>query len=124
MKKAISVLSGGLDCTVATCVFSKEYDIHAITFNYGQKAFERELQAAREICNKMNWTHEVIDLPWLSNISNSSLNTSEEIPELSEDDLDNFEKAAKVQAAFGFLQEIWFSHRLQFPMLKALELKK
>lgn len=95
MKKAISVLSGGLDCTVATSVFAKDYEIHAITFNYGQKAFKRELQAAKEICNKMNWTHEVIDLPWLSRISNSSLNTDEEIPKLSEDDLDNLEKSSK-----------------------------
>ena len=91
MKKAISVLSGGLDCTVATSVFAKEYEIHAITFNYGQKAFKRELQAAKEICKRMDWTHEVIDLPWLAEISNSSLNSSEEIPELSEEDLDNLE---------------------------------
>ena len=95
MKKAISVLSGGLDCTVATSVFAKDHEIHAITFNYGQKAFKRELQAARDICDKMNWTHEVIDLPWLAQISNSSLNTSEEIPELSEEDLDNIEKSSQ-----------------------------
>ena len=95
MKKAISVLSGGLDCTVATSVFADDYEIHAITFNYGQKAFKRELQAAKEICNKMNWIHEVIDLPWLANISNSSLNTSEEIPEPSEEDLDNIEKSSQ-----------------------------
>ena len=95
MKKAISVLSGGLDCTVATSVFAKDYEIHAITFDYGQKAFRRELQAAREICDKMGWTHEVIDLPWLAKISNSSLNTSEEIPELSENDLDDLEKSAQ-----------------------------
>ena len=37
----------------------------------------------------MGWKHEVIGLPWLSNISNSSLNTDDEIPQLSEDDLDN-----------------------------------
>ena len=92
MKKAISVLSGGLDCTVATSVFAGEYEIHAITFNYGQKAFERELEAAKEICAKMNWTHEVIDLPWLAKISTSSLNTSEDIPEVSIDDLDDAEK--------------------------------
>jgi 7-cyano-7-deazaguanine synthase len=36
MKKAISVFSGGLDCTVATTVFDRDYEIHAITFNYGQ----------------------------------------------------------------------------------------
>lgn len=95
MKKAISVLSGGLDCTVATSVFAGEYEIHAITFNYGQKAFERELEAAKEICSKMNWTHEVIDLPWLSKISTSSLNTSEDIPEVSLDDLDDAEKSSE-----------------------------
>lgn len=93
MKKAISVLSGGLDCTVATSVFSKDHEIHAITFNYGQKAFQRELQASKEICNKMNWTHEVIDLPWLAKISNSSLNTNEDIPELKEEDLDDLNKS-------------------------------
>lgn len=89
MKKAISVFSGGLDCTVATSVFSKSHKIHAITFNYGQKAYKRELKASKEICKKMNWTHEIIDLPWLANISNSSLNTNEKIPELSAEDLDN-----------------------------------
>ena len=89
MKKAISVLSGGLDCTVATSIFSKDYEIHAITFDYGQKAFKRELRASKEICNKMGWTHDVIELPWLAQISNSSLNTDEEIPELSDEDLDD-----------------------------------
>lgn len=95
MKKAISVLSGGLDCTVATSIYSKDYEIYAITFNYGQKSFKRELKASREICNKMNWKHEVIDLPWLAQISNSSLNTSEEVPEPSSDDLDDFDKSSE-----------------------------
>lgn len=95
MKKAISVFSGGLDCTVATSVFSKSHKIHAITFNYGQKAFKRELKASKEICKKMNWTYEIIDLPWLANISNSSLNTNEKIPELSAEDLDNLKISQK-----------------------------
>ena len=95
MKKAISILSGGLDCCVATTVFNKEYEIHAITFNYGQKAFKQELKSSKEICDKMGWTHEVIELPWLENISNSSLNTSEEIPEVEISDLDNFKKSSE-----------------------------
>lgn len=95
MKKAIAVLSGGLDCTVATSVYAEDYEIHAITFNYGQKAFKRELEAAKKICEKMNWTHEVINLDWLSKISTSSLNTSEEIPEVSLDDLDDVEKSSE-----------------------------
>lgn len=93
MKKAISVMSGGLDCTVATSIISKDHEIHAITFNYGQKALEREVKASKAICNKMNWTHEVIDLPWLVNISNSSLNTDEEVPEPSAEDLEDLEKS-------------------------------
>ena len=99
MKKAISVLSGGLDCTVSTSVFTKNWEIHAITFNYGQKAFKRELKAAKEICDEMGWTHEVIELPWLSKISTSSLNTAEEIPEVTFNDLDDIEKSSKTASS-------------------------
>jgi 7-cyano-7-deazaguanine synthase len=95
MKKAISVFSGGLDCTVATCVYDKDYEIHAITFNYGQKAFNQELKASKNICEKMGWRHEVIELPWLSKISTSSLNTDEEIPEVDENDLDDLDKSSE-----------------------------
>lgn len=99
MKKALAVLSGGLDCTVASSVFAKEYEIHAITFNYGQKAFVKELKASKDICEKMGWTHEVIDLDWLAKISNSSLNTSEDIPEVSIDDLDDFKKSSETASS-------------------------
>ena len=95
MKKAISVFSGGLDCCVATSVYDKDYEIHAITFDYGQKAKNAEIKASKNICDKMGWKHEVIGLPWLSNISNSSLNTDDEIPQLSEDDLDNLDISSK-----------------------------
>ena len=93
MKKAISVFSGGLDCTVATSVFDEEYEIHAITFDYGQKAVKQEIDASKRICEKMGWMHEVIDLPWLSKISTSSLNTDADIPELGEDELDDLDKS-------------------------------
>lgn len=93
--KAISVFSGGLDCTVATSVYDNDYEIYALTFNYGQKAFTQELEASRRICKKMGWHHEVIDLPWLSKISNSSLNSDEDIPELEESDLDDLKKSSK-----------------------------
>ena len=95
MKKAISVLSGGLDCTVATSVYAKDYEIHAITFNYGQKAFNQELKASRAICEKMGFKHYVIDLDWLADISTSTLNTSEDIPEVDLKDLDDAEKSAE-----------------------------
>jgi 7-cyano-7-deazaguanine synthase len=43
----------------------------------------------------MGWMHEVIDLPWLSKISTSSLNTDADIPELGEDDLDDLDKSSE-----------------------------
>lgn len=99
MKKAISVLSGGLDCTVATSVYAKEYDIHAITFNYGQKSFKKELEASKAICEKMGFEHTVIDLPWLAQISTSSLNTDEDIPEFTTDDLDDLNKSKETASS-------------------------
>lgn len=95
MKRAISVFSGGLDCTVATTVFNEDYEIHAITFDYGQKAVLQEIRASEEICEKMGWSHEVIALPWLERISDSSLNTDEDVPEVSENDLDDFDKSSE-----------------------------
>ena len=99
MRKAISVFSGGLDCTVATTVFDRDYEIHAITFDYGQKAFEAESKASKKICKKMGWTHEVISLPWLSDISNSSLNTDSDIPEVSQKDLDDPDKSSETASS-------------------------
>ena len=95
MKKAISVFSGGLDCTVATSVYAQEYEIHAITFNYGQKAFDQELKASKKICEKMGWNHEVIELDWLDKISNSSLNSDEDIIEVDVNDLDDLKKSSE-----------------------------
>ncbi len=91
--KGISVLSGGLDCCVATSIYAKDYDLTAITFNYGQHSFNQELKHAKLICEKLGMEHVVIDLPWLEKISNSSLTNDNEIPEIDNDDLDNYEKA-------------------------------
>ncbi len=97
--KAIALLSGGLDCTVASSVYSKDYEIHAITFNYGQKSFKQELDASKRICKKMGFTHEVINLDWLGEISTSSLNTDEDIPEVDYDDLDDFKKSSQTASS-------------------------
>lgn len=91
--KGISVLSGGLDCTVATSIYAKDYDLTAITFNYGQRSLEEEIRHAKLICKALNMKHEIIDLPWMNEVSNSSLTSEEEIPEINDEDLDNFDVA-------------------------------
>ena len=51
--KGISILSGGLDCTVATSIYSNDYDLTAITFNYGQQSLDQEIKHAKLICKEL-----------------------------------------------------------------------
>lgn len=96
MNNAIILLSGGLDCVVATAMIRKNYEnITAITFNYGQKAFKSERKAAEEISKYYGLKHVIVDIPWLGNISKSSLNRNTEIPTLDKNMLDNDISAKK-----------------------------
>ncbi|MEN6290506.1 MAG: 7-cyano-7-deazaguanine synthase QueC [Methanobacterium sp.] len=89
--KAISVLSGGLDSTVATAYYSDKYEIHAITFNYGQRSAEMEIKSAGAVCEKLGIEHSVLDLPWLKKLGKSALTSDAEVPELKMDELDSKE---------------------------------
>jgi len=88
-KKAISILSGGLDSTVATSYYINQYDIHAITFDYGQKSLNNEIASSKEISTRLGMEHTVIDIKWLSQLGNSSLTSDNEIPNLDFADIDN-----------------------------------
>lgn len=88
--KSIILLSGGLDSVISLAKTIDEYNVQlAITFNYGQKSFEAELRASKLIADYYSIQHQVIDLPWLAKESNSSLNTSSDVPEINANDLDN-----------------------------------
>jgi 7-cyano-7-deazaguanine synthase len=88
-KKGIAVLSGGLDSTVAVSVFKEDYDIHAVTFNYGQRAVDEEINSARVICDKLGFKHTIIDLKWLKDLGSSALTTDKDLPILKENQLDD-----------------------------------
>ncbi|MGB9937517.1 MAG: 7-cyano-7-deazaguanine synthase QueC [Methanobacterium sp.] len=89
--KAISVLSGGLDSTVATAYHLDKHEIHAITFNYGQRSAEMEINSSKAICEKLGIDHTVIELPWLKQLGKSALTSGDDVPELKEYELDNKE---------------------------------
>ncbi|MGF7119493.1 7-cyano-7-deazaguanine synthase QueC [Methanobacterium oryzae] len=89
--KAITVLSGGLDSTVATAYQADKYEIHAITFNYGQRSAEMEIKSSRVICKKLGIEQTVVELPWLKQLGRSALTSEAEVPQLKADELDNKE---------------------------------
>lgn len=94
--KSIILLSGGLDSLVSLATIKDELNPKlAITFDYGQKAFDSEYKASKEISEYYGLKHEVITLDWLKRISTSSLTTKNDIPELANNDLDNKELTEK-----------------------------
>jgi len=74
MKKAVILLSGGLDST--TCLAyaqSKGYTCYALSFDYGQK-HNAELKAAKRIAEKFNVKkHEIINLSSVGQLGGSAL---------------------------------------------------
>jgi 7-cyano-7-deazaguanine synthase len=63
MKPAVLLLSGGLDSTTVLALATSEgYDVHALTFRYGQR-HEHEVEAARRIASRYRVAgHIVVDI--------------------------------------------------------------
>ncbi len=94
IKKAIILLSGGLDSLAVAAFPQNEYKIElALTFDYGQKSAKAEIDASAKICKYYNIEHKVIKLDWLKEITKTSLVSDEEIPTSN---LGTFESAASV----------------------------
>ncbi len=74
-KKAICIISGGMDSTLSAKLAQLEgYDIIALHFNYGQRTQKRELKSFRQIANYLNvkMSYE-IDLDFFKTIGASAL---------------------------------------------------
>ncbi|MFT3738312.1 MAG: 7-cyano-7-deazaguanine synthase QueC [Breznakibacter sp.] len=76
MKKAVVLLSGGLDSAVALHLAkSQGFELHALSFDYGQR-HNRELQSARQVAGQAGVaSHQVVSL-LLSNWGGSALTDS------------------------------------------------
>src|SRR5688500_5871378 len=77
---AVLLLSGGLDSTtVLALATSERYDVHALTFRYGQR-HEHEVEAARRIAARYGVArHVVVDID-LRTFGGSSLTGDEPVP--------------------------------------------
>jgi len=73
MKKAICLISGGLDSSVAAYIAkNKAYDIYALSFNYGQR-HEKEVKCAKKIADSLNAKKHIIFEIDLAKFGGSSL---------------------------------------------------
>ncbi len=79
-RKAVVVFSGGQDSTTCLIQALAHYDeVHAITFNYGQR-HSQEIAVAQAIAGELGVTaHKVLDLSLLNELAISSL-TRDAIP--------------------------------------------
>ncbi len=75
MKKALCIMSGGMDSTlVAYIMRSRGYEIVPLHFNYGQRTVVKELACFRDICADLGAREKYeIDLDFFKSIGASAL---------------------------------------------------
>ncbi len=82
-RTAVVIYSGGMDSyTVLQRALREGLDVHALSFDYGQRHV-RELEVARRVCRKLGVPHQVVDIRAIHGlIDNSALtDASRTLPE-------------------------------------------
>jgi 7-cyano-7-deazaguanine synthase len=74
-KRAVSIISGGMDSALSSYIAKNEgYEIIALHFNYGQRTQRKELEAFRRIADSLDAIERYeIDLPFFEQIGASAL---------------------------------------------------
>jgi len=75
MKKALCIMSGGMDSTLSAYMMAQEgYEIIALHFNYDQRTQKRELSAFHDVADALKVKERyVIDLGFFADIGASAL---------------------------------------------------
>jgi 7-cyano-7-deazaguanine synthase len=79
-KKAVVLLSGGVDSSSATAIAKSDgYEIHALSFRYGQR-HEREIEAAKKVAGALGVKEHLIIEFNLRAIGGSALTAEIDVP--------------------------------------------
>jgi len=107
MKRAVALLSGGLDSTVALAMARRTFEIIlALNFDYSQRAAKKEDELSRAISDYYHINYKSIKLKWLGEITLTSLVRKEKkLPHISIGDLDKKEFLSKTMKA------VWIPNR-------------
>lgn len=84
MKKAILVFSGGLDSVCSAVYLHSRYELHGITFSYGQKA-NQEIKMAKYFAKILKLKeHKIVNIEFMKDLyekTNALTNSKMNIPE-------------------------------------------
>ena len=107
MGSSVILVSGGLDsCVNLKAAVDDGSAVLALTFDYGQKAAQREMDAAGVMCERLRVRHEVVSLPWLGELGGSALTEDGVgLPKPDEAELDDEAAAARSAEA------VWIPNR-------------
>jgi 7-cyano-7-deazaguanine synthase len=79
VSKAIAIVSGGLDSvTLAHYLHTEGYELHLLSFDYGQR-HDKELQFAERCAQRLSVKHTVIDITSLGQLLRGSALTDDQV---------------------------------------------
>lgn len=110
MSKALVVLSGGLDSTANLLLAAQHFatdDIYTLTFDYGQRAAQKELATAKLLSEIFKVEQRVVSLPFFSSFSKSALTqgNGESIPGAQEVSINSLQSSRQTAKA------VWVPNR-------------
>ena len=80
--RAVVIYSGGMDSyTVLHRALREGYEVHALSFHYGQR-HARELDVARQVCESLGVAHQVVDIRAIHGLIGASAltDTTQQMP--------------------------------------------
>jgi 7-cyano-7-deazaguanine synthase len=84
-KKAIVLLSGGLDSATILAIASQNFECHAISFNYAQRSLS-ELNAAKQLAEQFSSSHQILQIDQGVMTGSALTDNTVDVPEFNENE--------------------------------------
>ena len=84
-KKAIVLLSGGLDSATILAIASQNFECHAISFNYAQRSLS-ELNAAKRLAEQFSASHQILQIDQGVMTGSALTDNTVDVPEFNENE--------------------------------------